>query len=302
MKGTTKVILIIAGILMAAGLCLTVIGGVMGGGRRVIQWTLNGDLSFGPIEFSDFSVNVADIEWEEDQVIYSGSMDKTKLTGAETVQKLEIEVGGALVRIETSDNGEIYFASEQAVKYQCYVQGDTLFLKSEGEFRVGKDNNEIVLYVPRDVAYREISVELGAGSVEFGGKIEARSLHVEVGAGKLTVAAADVDDLQVEIGAGMAQLSGVQAQSADLEVGMGQMIFEGNVIGNMSAECAMGSMEFAIEGSEEAHNYDVSCAMGSIKVGSSSYSGMGNEQYINYGAEALYKLECSMGEIQMQFR
>ncbi len=302
MKGSTKVILIIAGILMSAGLCLTVIGGVMGGVHQVIQWTLNGDLSIGPFDFSDFRINVTDIEWEDDQMIYSGNVDKTKLTAAGNVQDVKIEVGGALVRIEPSTDGEFYFGSKQAVKYQCYVQGETLYLKSEGEFRVGKNHNEIVLYVPQDEVYREILVELGAGSAEFNGVIQAQSLQVEVGAGKMTADAVDVERLHVEIGAGMAQLSGVQAQSAELEVGMGELIFEGNVVGNMSAECAMGSMEFSIEGREDAHNYDVSCAMGSIKVGSNSYSGMGKEQYINHGAEALYELECSMGEIEMQFR
>ena len=301
MKGS-KVVLIIAGILMSAGLCLTIIGGVMGGGRQVVQWTLNGDLSFGPFDLGDLRINVADIEWAEDQEKYSGSVDKTKLSGAENIQNMEIEVGGALVRMEPSMDGEFYFGSERASKYQCYVRGETLYLKSEGEFRIGRGSSEIVLYVPQDVAYQDILIELGAGTVELEGTVQAKSLHVEVGAGEMNADTVDVDMLEIEVGAGAVQLDDVQAQSAELEVGMGQLIFEGNVVGNMSAECAMGSMEFVIENSEEAHNYDLSCSMGSIEVGGNSYSGMAKEQYINNGAKSVYELECSMGEILVKFR
>ena len=101
----------------------------------------------------------------------------------------------------------------------------------------------------------------------------------------------------------MATLSDVQAKNAELEVGMGKLIFEGNVSGNMNAECSMGSMEFTMTSEEAAHDYEVECAMGTVTVGSHTYSGVGlDQQIVNHEAGSLYELICSMGEIKMQFR
>ncbi len=304
MKRTTKVILIIASVLAASGLCVAIIGLCLGGGPRIVQWAMNGDLSFGPMDLMgwNFEMNVVDIDWEDEQTIYSGTVDKTKIQGAREVQNLDVEIGGSILQLEFSEDQEFYFSSSESAKYQCYIEDDILYLKSEGDFNIGRRDNEITLYVPKDWAYSQISIELGAGSIDIEDGLRAESVEIEVGAGKLTAESVEAERLFVEIGAGMVDLSGVQAQAAELEVGMGQLIFDGNITGDMLAECAMGSMEFAMDTEEETHNYELECAMGTLKVGSHSYSGMANEHYIDHGAASVYELSCSMGEIKMNFR
>ena len=302
MKKSTKILCIIAGTLMTAGLCLAIIGKCMGGGPSVAQWIVNGDLSFGPLNVfggSDF----ANITWDKDYPVYSGTVEKTKLSVTQDVQKLDVQIGGARLHLVFSDDGEFGFESEEAVKYQCYAEGGVLYVRSEGNFSTGSNENEITLYVPYGRDYQNVKLEIGAGTVQIEGGLQAQVLEAEIGAGTFLIQSAEVEKLFVEIGAGMATLSDVQAKNAELEVGMGKLIFEGNVSGNMNAECSMGSMEFTMTSEEAAHDYEVECAMGTVTVGSHTYSGVGlDQQIVNHEAGSLYELICSMGEIKMQFR
>ena len=305
MKKSTKILCIIAGTLMAAGLCLAIIGNCMGGGPSVAQWIVNGDLSFGPFNVFGWKMNsdFANITWNEDYPVYSGTVEKTKLSVIQDVQKLDVQIGGARLHLVFSDDGEFGFESEEAVKYQCYAKDGVLYVRSEGNFSTGSNENEITLYVPHDRNYQNVKLEIGAGTVEIDGGLQAQILESEIGAGTFKAQSAEVEKLFLEIGAGMATLYNVQAENAELEVGMGKLIFEGNVSGNMTAECSMGSMEFTMTSEEEAHDYEVECAMGAVTVGSHSYSGVGmDQQIINQEAGSLYELICSMGEIKMQFR
>lgn len=302
MKKSTKVLCVIAGTLMAVGLCLAIIGKCLGGGPSVVQWVLNGELSFGTLDILPWKEH-ANIDWNEAYPICSGTVEKTELRVTQDIQKIDIQIGGARLHLVFSDEEEVCFESEEAVKYQCYAEDNVLYVRSEGSFTVGKNENEIILYMPRDRNYQSVKLEIGAGTVEIEGGLQARVLEAEIGAGTFLARSAEVERLCVEIGAGMATLSDMQAKAAELEVGMGQLIFEGDVSGNMTAECSMGSMEFTMDSEENAHDYEVDCAMGSVTLGSHSYSGIGlDKQIVNHEAGSLYELSCSMGEIKMKFR
>lgn len=91
-------------------------------------------------------------------------------------------------------------------------------------------------------------------------------------------------EVKIDVGAGKAECSiPLQAREFDLEVGAGQL-----------------DMELA--GAQEDYNYDVDCAIGQIKIGDSSYSGLGVEKEItNRHADAEVKAECAAGQIIISF-
>ncbi|MDD3339867.1 MAG: hypothetical protein PHS82_13550 [Lachnospiraceae bacterium] len=91
-------------------------------------------------------------------------------------------------------------------------------------------------------------------------------------------------EVKIDVGAGKAECSTpLQAREFDLEVGAGQL-----------------DMELA--GAQEDYNYDVDCAIGQIKIGESSYSGLGVEKEItNKHADADVNAECAAGQIIISF-
>ena len=303
MKGSTKIWLIVAAIMIGSGLVIALIGKSMGGDRQVAQWALNGDLSLGPFHISGLGVNVhfSDEDWDSSYEVYKGTVGQTAVADASNIRRLEVEIGGAAVEMRISKDDHFYFESTDAPKYQCYVHGDTLYLKAGAANWSLRAGDKICLYIPEGWKFTDTSIALGGGTISMD-ELCAEHMEMEVGAGKVNVKSLTVEDIQVEIGAGSVKLAEVTAQQADLEVGMGELTLDGNVTGDLTAECSMGSMEFVITGAESEHNYEVECSLGSVRIGGDSYDGVATERYIDNHANSLYDLSCSVGDIKVTFR
>ena len=64
----------------------------------------------------------------------------------------------------------------------------------------------------------------------------------------------------------------------------------------------MGNIEMTLEGSEEEFNYKLEGSMGNISVGQDSFSGFSSERNIDNHADKEMEIECSMGNITIDFR
>ncbi len=339
MKRSTKIWLTVAGCLVAAGVVFLLIGAWTGGYYTVREWVENGDLSwnFGWGEWGIYTENR--VAFDSDYPVMEGDIEKTGVPDAENVEKLSFDVGGSIVEIKISDDGKYYFSSENAPKFQCYVRGDTLFVKNRGRMGTGSDR-VITVWIPENESYREVIYDVGGGelSVEAleseeidmtvgGGEIRADSLtgrrvrldlgageigigsvtadqvSVDIGAGEVTISRMETGGLSVDIGAGQAALrESTVSGDADISVGAGKVDFSGTIAGDLDADCSMGAVNFELTGSESDHNYEVDCSMGSVTVGGESIDGMGASRSIDNGAKSDFELDCSMGEISVTFQ
>ena len=69
----------------------------------------------------------------------------------------------------------------------------------------------------------------------------------------------------------------------------------------LDAECAMGSIMVVCEGNQDDYNYEMECGMGQIVFGQESYSGLGEEIYIDNRSSKLIEASCDMGDIMLEF-
>lgn len=103
--------------------------------------------------------------------------------------------------------------------------------------------------------------------------ISCNNLSVDVGAGTLETDGFTVaEEMELEIGAGEMILNGGTYGSADITCGVGNFEMKGSVAQDLTAECGMGNMEIHLIGNEEDYNYTLSCSMGNLKVGDTSYN------------------------------
>ncbi len=299
MKRVTKIWFTAACSMLVLGFVFALIGKELGGSKWVEQWIYNGDLSFGPLDFLSMDVEFDDVEFDSDRESYSGDVAVSAIADTEDITDLLVAVGGAELKLKVSEDNTFYFSSDNAPRYQCYVQGNTLYLKSRRADWIKE--SEIVLYIPENWEFKDISMEIGGGVISADA-LRADHIQVEVGAGTIRIDALEAEELSVEIGAGEVDLFNVKVQDGELDVGMGQLLLEGSVSGNLDAECAMGSMKFTMYEKEEDHNYELECAMGSLHIGGNSYEGLATERYIDNHADFVYKLNCSTGKITMTFQ
>ena len=231
---------------------------------------------------------------------FSGTIDKYSL--GNDIDELNIEVGACSFTTKTSTDDNFYLEVKNAGKFQGYVEDGTLYIKSSvNGKRWGISNaGEIILYIPEDAYFDNADIEVGAGKLEFD-RLVADSADLGVGAGQIILSDIQVNDLEASVGMGQITLKEMSVGTLDAEVGMGEFYAVGLITGDVSVECSMGNVSLTLEGSQQDFNYELSKAMGNVTLGRESSSGFASERYIDNNADRTMDIECSMGNVTIQF-
>lgn len=311
MKKFVKVSSITALVLFVLGIILVAICTFGGGAKTLRQLAMEGRLNLGGRFLFNWVEDWTDYSWEghydlEDSTIFNGeyavndstnvsfSADKSEVTA------LSAELGGCDVYISTAADGKYYVSTTGSGKFQVYVKNGVLHVKGvKKSYQMGKCRVDI--YIPEDVILNSAYLSMGAGQMDIE-KLAATDTDIEVGAGALYVDNLQTKNLNVELGAGEMFVYEGKIGSMDLAVSAGNMEISAEVAGDIDAEVAMGYLEIFVNGSNEnSHNYNMECAAGSMTVGSLTHTGLAVERYIDNGAATTYNLECSMGELIVDF-
>lgn len=298
MKKFTKGMLIAAGIFGAAGIGLTIAGGVMG----VSMADVNGVESIGKIL------------WTEKDVVEPGDLDDaSEDTGdVEVEDRADGQDDAELMKVksESAADGVVYQLEYQPVELDIELKYDELELKEGDSFSVKVSNDtgndvtvkesadalkirstkrtskarKVCVSYPKDVKFKKLSIEMGAGTVYINRDIQTEELDVEVGAGEFE------------------SNGSVTAKKADLQIGTGSMTFADLSAEETDGECGLGELDLTMTGVQEDYNCDLECGVGNMDVGSDSYSGLGREEHIsNPDADRKLNLECGMGNVSVVF-
>ena len=219
------------------------------------------------VTWKDFTsmVNEGKFNFGVDDIDLSQSKQDNQQT-MENYHNLDVEFGYGVLEITYGDVDQIQIKQEDVEQYQCYIEEETLH--SEGNLKtnigIGKHDGKIVIVIPIDMIFQEVDFQIGAGQADVSG-LKANQVDIEVGAGKMNITNLDVKELNVETGAG-----------------------------KLYAE---------LVGKQTDYSYNLECGIGQLKIGDSTYTGLGTEQKIsNPGAERFADIECGVGEIEIEFQ
>lgn len=325
MKGFMKGCAFTALVLLLAGLILGTAAGTARGRstiEEVVEKVTGGrvriNLGFGEgwgITMGDGWLRSSDevnyeiddtIGFDKDHEVQTGDVEKRRQDG--TVENLEIHVGGCAFRVEDSGDDNFYVKTKNTKKFQAYIEDGTLYITSTtGSVKTWSQlsNVSITLYVPAGYSYRNVELEIGAGSLVYPA-LQAESASVSAGAGKIELKDARVKKLEISVGAGQAEVKNMQVTELDVEVGMGEFVGDGVIDGDAEIECSMGNLELCVTGRQEDFNYKIDGAMGSISLegasGSRDFSGFSKERSIDNGADKEMEISCAMGSVTISFQ
>ena len=337
MKKFTKGCLITALVIFIVGAVLCGVGGVLGGFRILDGMDIEDVIGiplvyrFGPhgIEYGfRFWRNGMDWSGYENWQRISNNEDERALDlTADTLRDLYIEVGACELHIEESDDEYVKIAvSGNANSFRYYVEENGLRIvrKSDWTWRlvgVNTISDKVYLYLPKETSLDYTDIELGAGSMESISLI-TRDANIEVGAGEMDIESLTTDNgailtvgagkirirnlvcraTDLDIGAGEIDIDNAEvAEDVNIDLGMGSARIGGVIMGNLDVDCGMGTVILDMDDAEQDHNFKIDCSMGTVKVGSHSYSGLGSEQTINNGSSSDFDIDCSMGTVTVSF-
>lgn len=202
------------------------------------------------------------------------------------VEEIDMELAAGKVIFKEGNDSDVRVDTDDIRKklgFQCYMDGNELKLTSKkrlnGLNNIGRGT--ITVTLPRDITFKEVSLSVGAGSLE----IESVS----------------AEDLSVEVGAGEVIISNFQADEADFDCGAGSIEARGEVRSKADLKCGVGSIEYTAFGHETEYNYDIECGIGEIICGSNSYSGLGRDQSIDNNADKEISIEGGIGSVTVNF-
>ena len=240
----------------------------------------------------------------------SGSLNSSRDSGSaagtgeftpEQVRELDIEVGGCSFEILPSETGLFYLESQGAGNVRFYLEGDELHVESWNTKVVsGPWTESIQLYVPENCVSREINGELGAGELSLS-NLEADEVSLEVGAGAIQAERLYARETDVSVGVGRLELYDMDTQILEGEVGMGELAVSGDIDRSGKLECSMGNLNIKLDGDEKDFNYRLEAEAGTIDLNGSRYSGFSRERRIDNGAAKDLEIECSVGNVSVQF-
>ena len=247
MKKFTKIAVVISAILIVVGLiCLFVSFGLGFTGRDFANMVDSGKFNFALDTIGRY-------EKEHDLT--------TELQ--KSFSNLDIELGAGNLELVYGDEEEVQIEQNHVASFECYVEDKTLHIEGRRSFGVGNTDETIRIVIPKEKAFEQVDLEVGAGKAGLQGLI--------------------VDAIDIEVGAGEVNIT-------DLDVG------------HLNAETGAGKLYVEVIGEESDYEYDLECGIGELKVGGNFYGGVGNSQHIsNPDANRHMNLECGIGKIEVVF-
>lgn len=249
------------------------------------------------VEEAEFDIDES-IVFNDSYEVMHGDVEKFAL--GSSITDVNLKVGGTAFRVKESGDNQYYVEAEDVSKFQAYVEGECLYIKTLKASADTIDNSKVTLYVPAGNQLDSLWAELGAGQIILE-DINAVRQDITVGAGQITIKDMQAQSMTVEVGMGELVATDVTVDTLNAEVGMGHMLFKGAINKEANIECAMGSVEVECQGIKEDFNYEIDGALGEVVIGNRQYAGVAQEQKINNNASKDMTLECAMGSLVIDF-
>ena len=287
MRKFSKRILKLALALAVVGLGLSIGGVAMGAtitGINLTKYGLNGNIRKIANSALQESHDSWDEDWDEITQLEPVETDNDKeIFETAPISDLKLSLSGDELKFRSYDGDKlrIEVSGSKKDKIRIGTEDDSLILETTGRTR----DREITVSYPKNVRFKETSIEVAAGTVTMCDEFRTDDLDVSVAAGEFTntgkIRAAS--DTTIAVGTGNVELSELD-------------------INNLEVDCGIGNVDLGILGKEADYNYQISCSAGNVDIGDSSYSGVGhNKNITNPNAKGNMNLDCGVGNITVDF-
>ena len=293
MKNATLASICVATILMVVGSGMIAIGGSQGGfedAQKIIdEKDLGINFSFGK-EASPFINMKGSVDFK--------AGDSAEQFKASEIENLSIEIGGAEVIIDDSEDEYIYANISGMNASKVYAENDTLYVHSKGKTT---GNGKVYISIPATATFKNVDMEVGASSFE-GSSFTCENFDLDLGAGEAVFKSLTVSDsADFDLGAGNLTIESATLNDFDVDLGLGNLEFTGLISGNLDVDCGMGNATLNLTDSASEHNIDLSAKMGNIKFDGDEYAGVKSHSAQNNNSDSNFDIECGMGNIEINF-
>lgn len=211
------------------------------------------------------------------------------------ITNIEIELKSTNLIIERDK--ELYAATNND-KISYKVHGNTLIITERNNKLFNNEpDTDLVIYIPEDHILDEISLDAGAGRVEFF-DITAKELELDLGAGTVDIDFVDVTkEASIDGGAGNLSINNSNINNLELDMGVGTLELESKLTGENEISCGVGSVTLNLIGTEQDYQVNVDKGLGSTTIDGKSVK---DGQTVGTGKNIL-EIDGGVGSITIDF-
>ncbi len=298
MKRFLKVILVMAVFFGVLGLGLTAGGAAMGATMGDVGVLDNGLKQVLGI-FRDYSTADYDNQSDSEEAFLTDAENAVNEKGvvadeldssgyvktyeASAVTDLSCNLKYEEIVVKTWNKDTIQVDASGTDQKRVQISNDNGCLKIESSRRLKSSSIEISL--PEKKEFQNVTLKIGAGTVEINGDFKADQLSADIGAGTFS------------------SVGSLDVKQTDISVGVGDAEIEKLITEKLNGNCGMGNMDITLTGKDTDYNYELKCGLGNLEVDNEQETTLtsGSRTISNPGAEKSVKLECGMGDVNVDF-
>lgn len=219
-----------------------------------------------------------------------------KLEVTENILVLDIEVASSNIIIKEGTTLDIETNNEY-INLKQKNNKVTITEKKRNWLNINNTNNNLIIYVPSNYIFDEVSIEAGAGKVEVE-TITTKKLDLDLGAGKVSIDNLTVSqNTEIDGGAGEITITNGNINNLDLDMGVGKLTLTSVLTGSSDIDAGVGEQNLNLIGSID--NYKIILDKG---IGASTLDGetIKNSTYYGNGLN-LIDIDGGIGSIKIDF-
>lgn len=217
-------------------------------------------------------------------------------TLSDSIESLDLELGAAELKIVTGDR----FSLESNHKYlEVKEENNTLNISEEKvAFGFSNEGLSVVLTVPKDFVFEDVSIEAGAGKVDID-TLRANTISLDLGAGQTDIGTlCALTRASINTGAGKLTIRDGQIQDLTLDHGVGKLDMTGALTGNCDVDLGVGSAEITLVGTREDYQIRMDKGLGDATLDGQS---MGDGSTYGGGANRI-QIDGGVGDVEVNFQ
>lgn len=220
----------------------------------------------------------------------------------EKLEELKVTEDASVLNVEVSSSN-IIIKQGEALKVETNNKdikieesNNKLFITEKGHNWFGiKSDSDLVIYIPSDFVFDGVSMESGAGKIEVD-SLSTKNLHLNLGAGKVTITNLVVDDdASIDGGAGKISILNGSIHNLELDMGVGELSLTSKLTGNNKIDAGVGKISLNLIGSD--YKIKVDKGIGSTTINGSSIK---DETYYGEGS-SIIDIDGGIGSIDISY-
>lgn len=182
---------------------------------------------------------------------------------SENIHSLDIQINAADFQIEYADR----FSVESNLKYLSVSERNgVLTIADEARGNCEYTDAVLILYVPNHTVFDDVEITTGAAKLTAD-ILSANTLELKLGAGDVEFGSLQItSDADIEGGAGKITIAGGQIQDLSLEMGAGELNLCAALLGNSELFFGVGKSDITLIGSPDDYKVEAEKGIGSICV------------------------------------